>query len=219
MNKELRPAIFIDKDGTLVEDVPYNVDPENIRLLPGTEQGLEILCEQGYPIIIVSNQPGIALGLFSEDELEGSWRSLQAMLLKKDVPVKDFYYCPHFLKGTVSAYSVSCLCRKPASGLFYRAAADHGIDLSASWMIGDILDDIEAGKRAGLNTVMINSGHETEWQVSSARVPDFVTQNLFEAALMISQRPVSEAVYRDEFSEFLTSEGLAKNRNNGKLLS
>ena len=167
-------AVFIDKDGTLVENVPYNVDPARVLLARGAAQAMDTFVAHGYRIIVVSNQPGIALGRFSEKDLEDVERRLRQLLPALDA----FYYCPHGPKA-------GCDCRKPAPGLIERAAREHGIDLAASWMIGDILDDVEAGRRAGCRTVLLDNGNETEWQVTPERVPDRIAHDLPEAAALV----------------------------------
>src|SRR5262249_17961086 len=151
-------------DGTLIEDVPYNVDPEKIRLAPGAVEGLASLHESGYPLVIVSNQSGVARGLFPESALLKVERALRRMLAEFGVPLAGFYSCPHHPEGTVASHAIACRCRKPAPGLLRRAADELGIDLAQSWMVGDILDDIEAGRRAGCRTVLIDNGNETEWR-------------------------------------------------------
>jgi HAD superfamily hydrolase (TIGR01662 family) len=150
--------VFLDKDGTLVVDVPYNVDPELIRLAPGAMEGLLALHAAGYALIVVSNQSGVARGLFAEEAL-----------------------------GTVADYAVRCDCRKPEPGLVTRAAADHGVDLARSWLVGDILNDVEAGRRTGCRTVLIDNGNETEWRLSPDREPHHVAADLAEAARIITQ--------------------------------
>ena len=168
-------GVFIDKDGTLLVDVPYNVDPERIELVPGAAEAVASLAGSGYRVIVVSNQPGAGLGLFSEDALAAVAARLRALL-----PVVDgFYYCPH-------APHEGCACRKPEPGLLERAARDHGIDLSGSWMIGDILDDVEAGRRAGCRTVLLDVGNETEWRVSDERSPHFIAASLGDAARIVT---------------------------------
>ena len=167
-------AVFVDKDGTLVVNVPYNVDPERIALTPGARQGLARLAESGYRLIVVSNQPGAALGLFPETALQNVESRLAEL-----VPLDGFYYCPH-LPGE------GCGCRKPQPGLIERAAREHGVDLSSSWMIGDILDDIEAGRRAGCRTILLDVGNETEWLLTDQRSPHHIARDLSEAAAIIA---------------------------------
>jgi D,D-heptose 1,7-bisphosphate phosphatase len=178
-------AVFVDKDGTLVEDVPYNVDPERIRLLPGAAQGLRALHSAGYHIFIVSNQSGVARGYFAEEALVAVEKCLRETLALFGVPLAGFYYCPHHPHGVDQRYAVACACRKPDPGLLFRAALDHHIDLGQSWLIGDILDDVEAGRRGGCRTILLNNGHETEWVYSPLRRPHRMVFDLVEAARVI----------------------------------
>jgi D-glycero-D-manno-heptose 1,7-bisphosphate phosphatase len=139
-------AVFLDKDGTLVEDVPYNVDPGRIRLTAGAVEGLCALHGAGYRLVVVSNQSGVARGYFPERALAVVEIRLRELLAEAGVPLAGFYYCPHHPHGSIGAYAVACPCRKPAPGLIVRAATEHGIDPGRSWLIGDILDDVEAGR-------------------------------------------------------------------------
>src|SRR5690348_5165797 len=106
-------AVFLDKDGTLIEDVPYNVDPGRIRLMPGAAEGLFLLHTAGYQLVVVSNQSGVARGLFRERALCAVERRLRDLLSDMEVPLAGFYYCPHHPEGTVARYSIECECRKP----------------------------------------------------------------------------------------------------------
>ncbi len=178
-------AVFLDKDGTLVEDVPYNVDPALIRLAPGAADGLPALAAAGYRLVVVSNQSGVARGYFAEAALAGVEARLRELLADCGVTPAGFYWCPHHPGGSVAGYSVTCECRKPLPGLIVRAARELGIDRARSWMVGDILDDVEAGRRAGCRTVLLDNGNETEWLRSPARTPDLVAANLADAARLI----------------------------------
>lgn len=179
------PAVFLDKDGTLVEDIPYNVDPGRIRLMPGAAEGVRRLHGAGYRLVVVSNQAGVAFGRFSQDALAGVTARLQELFATIGVSLTAAYYCPHHPKGTVAPYGAVCPCRKPRAGLLLRAAREHRLDLARSWLVGDILDDIEAGNRAGCTTVLVDNGHETEWQLAPRRVPHFTVQDLPQAAQVI----------------------------------
>jgi D-glycero-D-manno-heptose 1,7-bisphosphate phosphatase len=185
-----RKAIFIDKDGTLIENVPYNVDPARITLARGAALGLKRLVDDGYLPVMVSNQSGIAFGRFTVDALDEVIERIQELLFAEGTNIYDFYFCPHHPDGTVPEYAVSCACRKPSPGMLVKAALDLRIDLARSWMVGDILHDVEAGNRAGCKTILINNGNETEWDDLNDRKPDFVVADVNEAADVILQ-PVS----------------------------
>ncbi len=157
---ERLPAVFLDKDGTLIEDVPYNVDPALIRLAKGAREGLSALHEAGFRLVVISNQSGVARGFFPIEAIVPVRRRLEDLLAEFDVFLTDFLYCPHHPAGVVREYAITCDCRKPAPGMMLRAAETLGIDLKKSWMIGDILDDVEAANRAGCRAVLIDNGHE-----------------------------------------------------------
>jgi histidinol-phosphate phosphatase family protein len=178
-------AVFLDKDGTLVDDVPYNVDPARIVLTAHAGAGLKLLRDAGYRLFIISNQSGVARGLFEEAALQAVWRRIDELLAPFEVAIERAYWCPHHPQGSAPAYAIACACRKPQPGMLLRAAREHGIELARSWMIGDILHDVEAGRRAGCGTVLIDNGNETEWQMSPLRMPDLVAPDLLAAAQAI----------------------------------
>ncbi|SFN79484.1 D,D-heptose 1,7-bisphosphate phosphatase [Nitrosospira briensis] len=175
---EGRRAVFIDKDGTLIHDVPYNVDPKNVRLTMGAGRALWRMKNAGYQLIVISNQSGVARGLFEEKHLLPVNRRIQTLLAPYGVKIDAFYYCPH-------GPDDDCECRKPMPGMILRAARDHGFDPQISWMIGDILNDVEAGNRAGCRTIHIDNGNETEWIRSAYRQPLYTVRDLTEAADII----------------------------------
>jgi D-glycero-D-manno-heptose 1,7-bisphosphate phosphatase len=181
----MKKAVFIDKDGTLIEDVPYNCNVARMRLMPGASAGLRVLHDAGYALIVISNQAGVALGHFPEESLKAVETYLQRLLADAGVPLDGFYYCPHHPEGAIGRYAVSCVCRKPEPGLILQAAREHGIDPNRSWMVGDILHDVEAGRRAGCRTVLIHNGHETEWQLSPLRWPHYLAENMIQASQCI----------------------------------
>jgi D-glycero-D-manno-heptose 1,7-bisphosphate phosphatase len=168
-------AVFIDKDGTLIDDVPYNVDPAHVTLTPGAGHALALLAAAGFRLVVVSNQPGIAYGRFAMSALRAVEDRIQELVATSGVSIEAFYYCPH-------APFEQCRCRKPAPGLIREAAAQRGIGVGRSWLIGDILDDIEAGRRAGCKTALIANGNETEWLFSDLRIPTIVAGSLPQAA-------------------------------------
>ena len=185
MAVELRPAVFLDKDGTLVENVPYNIDPHKIRLRPGVAAGLSRLRQAGYLLVMVTNQSGIARGYFREDQFVESAGRLNEIIFKESsVRLDAWYYCPHHPTEGVGRYRVDCDCRKPRPGMLVRAAAAYGLDLAASFVIGDKASDTAAGHNAGCLTVLVQTGYgATEWQAwHDPRQPDCVAANLLEAA-------------------------------------
>jgi histidinol-phosphate phosphatase family protein len=175
-------AVFLDKDGTLVENVPYNVDPARLRFTPHALEGLRLLVAHGWRLIVVSNQPGLAYGLFQRAELMRLRAALAERMAEGGAPLTDFYCCPHAPAGPKAA---GCLCRKPAPGLLRQAARRHALDLAQCWMIGDILDDVEAGARAGCRSILLDVGNETEWRLSPLRTPHARAADLLEAARLI----------------------------------
>lgn len=203
-----QPAVFLDKDGTLLDDVPHNVDPGQMRFARGAADALALLARHPLPLFVISNQSGVALGRFPYAALERVEARLRAMFASCGATLAGVYWCPHHPRGDVAPYARRCDCRKPAPGMLLRAAREHRIDLAASWMVGDILDDVEAGNRAGCRTILADCGNETEWQASPGRVPYAFVTNLRDAAQMIVETfeyerhiprralPAAEAVWR-----------------------
>jgi len=169
---DLRPAVFIDKDGTLVENVPYNVDTARLQFLPGAPQALAALAAGGYALVVVTNQSGLALGRFGS----GAFARLRSALRQRlheeaGVELLDLLHCPH---APGADGRPACLCRKPQPqpGMLLRAARLHGLDLARSWIVGDTLDDIEAGRRCGCRALLLDTGGETVWHRTPLRTPD-----------------------------------------------
>ena len=179
-----RAAVFLDKDGTLVHDVPYNVDADRIVLVPGAGEALRLMQASGFALIVVTNQPGVAEGRFPAAALRRVRGRIEALLAPYEVALTGFYFCPH---APARSAEPPCGCRKPQPGLLQRAAARHALDLAASWMVGDILDDVEAGRRAGCRTALVDCGNETEWVLSAWRLPDIVAADLGTAARLITR--------------------------------
>jgi D-glycero-D-manno-heptose 1,7-bisphosphate phosphatase len=185
----MKKAVFLDKDGTLIRDIPYNVDVSLITLTPNAVEGLKMLQDNGYLLIVVSNQSGLALGYFSEKELAAASTHICSVLQEYGIELHAFYYCPHA--------GEDCSCRKPLPGLLLQAARDYDIDLSCSWMVGDILNDVEAGRRAGCRTILVDNGNETEWHIDAFRVPHHSVKDLRAAAdVILSQNEVYAAITR-----------------------
>jgi histidinol-phosphate phosphatase family protein len=188
-----RPTIFLDKDGTLVENVPYNIDPQLIQPARGAVAGLSLLARAGYQLVVVSNQSGVARGYFEEAALVAVEQQIRGIVEAAGAGLAGFYYCPHYPSGSVARYAMECDCRKPKPGLLLRAAGELDAAIDESWMVGDILDDVEAGHLAGCRAALIVNGGETLWQLTAVRKPEVVATDLFDAArkiLSYSEPPV-----------------------------
>ena len=192
----MRRAVFLDKDGTLVEDEPPNTDTSRVRFYPDVFGALRVLKQAGYALVIVTNQSGIAQGRCQEGDVRRMQKYLEDRLEDEHLTLAGFYYCPHDASGIIPPYAVPCECRKPRPGLLVQAARELGIDLTRSWMVGDILHDIEAGRWAGCRTVLVDNGHETEWRLAESRWPHHIGATLLEAARLIAlsgERTTTEA--------------------------
>ncbi len=179
------PAIFLDRDGTLVYPRHYPSRPEELRLYDGIGPGLWRLQRAGFKLVVITNQSGIARGLFGVRDLERMHRHLRATLARQDVRLDGIYYCPHHPDGVLPALAVRCDCRKPRPGMLLRAADELELDLERSWIVGDILDDIEAGKRAGCRGVLVDLGTERP-PATRLRRPDFVARDTSHALRIIA---------------------------------
>jgi D-glycero-D-manno-heptose 1,7-bisphosphate phosphatase len=171
-HRDKRLAVFLDRDGTINEDVGYPKKPEHIRLLPGAGDALAKIKEKGYLLIIVSNQSGIGRGIINEDEAEQVHNEVTSSLSEYGVKIDAAYYCPH-------DPDERCSCRKPSPEMLFRAANELDIDLHGSFMVGNEEADIEAGKRAGCQTILLAS-YQTSSDIKN--LPDFVAAN-WQAAL------------------------------------
>lgn len=191
-----RRAVFVDKDGTLIEDVPYNVDPHRLRFMPHALSALAALQRAGFALVIASNQSGIARGLFGIEQFLRLRAALEARLIDEaGVLLHDVVFCPH---APDARGRPQCACRKPRPGLLTGAAAKHGLDLRESWMVGDTLDDVEAGQRAGCRSVLFDSGGETLWQQGPMRCPHAVRTDWRDVAALIlaqSLEPLSPSLH------------------------
>ncbi len=150
-----RAAVFLDRDGTVTEPRHYPSRPEDLVLQEGVGPALRELGGQGWALVIVTNQSGLARGLFPVQGLDSMHRHLRSLLAEYGVALDGIYACPHHEDGAVDGLSFRCGCRKPEAGLLRWAAEELGLDLAASWMVGDFASDIEAGRRAGCRTAWV----------------------------------------------------------------
>jgi D-glycero-D-manno-heptose 1,7-bisphosphate phosphatase len=185
MNK----AVFIDRDGTLNREVDFLSNPEQLQLIEGTVEALQLLKKLEYKLIVITNQSGIARGYFSEEDLQKIHITLQQMLKKNGVELDAIYYCPHHPSEGQAPYVQTCNCRKPLPGMILAAAEQFQIDLSKSFMIGDKLSDIKTGINAGCRTILVQTGYgrKSLQQLNFANIePDWICANLLAAAQCIA---------------------------------
>jgi len=167
-------AVFIDRDGTINVNVEYLDDPNNFKMYPGVAKGIKLLKKNGFKIIVITNQSGIARGYFSKETLEKIHERMKSELLKKGATIDAIYYCPHHPDD-------NCDCRKPQTGLFKKAFKDLNIDSSKSFIIGDKMLDVEAGYKMGLKTILVPEDKEkVEKEMRTTNIkPDFVSKNFY----------------------------------------
>lgn len=175
----LRPAVFLDRDGTIIDDVDYLTDPGQIRLIPGASEAIRRLNEEGWAVVVVTNQSAVARGMLTEDGLGTIHQRLKDMLAGEGAHLDAIYYCPHLAEGGSAPYDQSCDCRKPASGMLRQAAREHRLDLAASAIIGDSLRDLDAGATAGCKTlILVRTGHGATEEAASMPRASFVADDL-----------------------------------------
>jgi D-glycero-D-manno-heptose 1,7-bisphosphate phosphatase len=178
-------AAFIDRDGVINKERDYVHRISDFVLLPGALEGLALLRDAGYLLIVVTNQAGIARGYYDQSDLDRLHVHLRALLAKQGISLDRIYFCPHHPQGSIETLAIECRCRKPMPGMLLEAAKDFDLDLAASVLIGDKLSDVQAGRRAGVGrTVIVESGHHVE---QAARLEaDLVAADLFAAARVLT---------------------------------
>jgi D-glycero-D-manno-heptose 1,7-bisphosphate phosphatase len=188
MNK----AVFLDRDGTVNEEVGYMTDLDKLRLIEGAGQAIRRLNEVGFKIVVVTNQSGVARGYFPESLVHEAHNRIDGMLSQFGARIDAVYYCPHHPRAGNSQYTRDCDCRKPRTGLIERAVKDLAIDKVHSYMVGDKWTDVELGQRAGVHAILVMSGfapddpgNERPQQVAE---PDFFAHTIVEAADWIIRR-------------------------------
>lgn len=181
----MKQALFLDRDGTLVEPRHYPSKPADLILQAEIGPLLRTFQDAGWELVVITNQSGLARGLFTEDDLEKMHTWLREMLRKWGIELNSIQYCPHHIEGVLPHLAVACDCRKPEPGMLLNAARERDIDLTRSWMVGDILDDIEAGNRAGCRTALVDLGTESQ-PASDVRWPDLVARTTADALEQIA---------------------------------
>ena len=181
------PAVFLDRDGTLIEEAGYLDRIERLVCFPYSVDAVRLLNRAGLAVVIVTNQAGVARGIFPESFVAEAHAHLRGRLDAGGAHVDGFYYCPHHPDGTVEPYRRACECRKPGDAMLRQAAEELNLDLARSTVVGDRWHDIEAGRRTGSRTVLVRTGYgRTEEQRPKAGVTaDAIVDNLIEAVSWI----------------------------------
>lgn len=157
-----RAAVFLDRDGTINEEVGYLNHPERLKLIPGAAEAIGLINASGMKAVVVTNQSGVARGLFDEAVVGAVHARLRELLQREGGVLDGIYFCPHHPTEGRGRYLLSCDCRKPSPGLLLQAAAELGLDTAGSYMVGDTLKDIEAGERVGARGVLVRTGYGAE---------------------------------------------------------
>jgi len=179
----VRPAVFLDRDGTIIEDVGYLDAIERIAWFPWSVDAIRALNRAGLPVVVVTNQSGVARGLLSESLVQEAHRAIDARLALGSAHIDAYYYCPHHPDGSVAAYRLECDCRKPGGGLIARAARELGLNPAQSFVVGDAWSDIGAARAVGARGVLVRNG-TTEPRGSEVE-PDALVDNLAAAVSWI----------------------------------
>ena len=182
-------AVFLDRDGTLIEEVNYLDRVDRVELYPWSIDAVRLLNRAGLPVIVATNQSGIARGLFTEAKVDDVHAHISSLLAEGGARIDAYYYCPHHPNGSVAQYTRQCECRKPARGLVDRAARELGIDPSASFVVGDRWPDVRLARSVGARGVLVRTGYgaSEERQPPGDLVADAVADNLIAASSWILQ--------------------------------
>lgn len=182
-------AVFIDRDGTISEEVGYVNHVSRLKLLKNTAAAIKLFNESGIFTVVATNQAGVARGYFDEPMILRVHEKMQMDLAREGARIDAIYYCPHHPSVGPEAYRVDCNCRKPKPGMILQARDEHDIDLARSYMVGDKISDVVFGKKLGLTSVMVLTGYglgEYEHQRQDWKVtPDYLAEDLLAAAHFI----------------------------------
>jgi histidinol-phosphate phosphatase family protein len=179
MSKQPTRAVFLDRDGTIARDVPYCRRIEDFDILPGAPEGIRLLNECGFKVVVVTNQSGIARGYFTEETLARIHQKMRDDLSGHGARIDSIYFCPHHPDE-------GCGCRKPGPALLLQAAGEMDVELKLSYMVGDDPKDLEAGRAAGCKTLLVTTGPNRGDLQRKSVTPDYVAVDLYEAARWIA---------------------------------
>ncbi len=179
-------VVFIDRDGTINVEVGYLHKKEDLKLFPDVAKGIALLKQRGYQVVVITNQAGVARGYYTEEDVEILHNYLnEQLLVQANTQIDDFYYCPHHPVHGIGKYKQDCDCRKPNIGMFKQREQVSLIHKQSSWMIGDKQLDVEAGKRFGLNTILVSTGYGKTEHEKEITYEDYYAETFFEAVKII----------------------------------
>lgn len=185
----MKQAVFLDRDGVICREEGYISDPRRLQLLPGSGDAIRLFNRNAITTVVITNQSGVARGFFPEGAIAEMNRAMTERLEEQGACLDGIYYCPHHPEGSIESFRKVCDCRKPATGLLTRAARDHGIDLSRSYLVGDKRSDMECAWRAGVKGILVRTGYGAEeyrlMSPAPAAKPVFVADDLLDAARWI----------------------------------
>jgi D,D-heptose 1,7-bisphosphate phosphatase len=177
-------AVFLDRDGTINEEVGYLDRLEKLKILPEAFEAIRLINQTGMKAVVISNQSGIARGYFDEAFVESLHVRIQALLMEHNAWIDGFYYCPHHPTEGTGVYRRACTCRKPEPGLLIRAAQELDIDLARSYMVGDMPKDVEAAGRSGAKGILVQTGYGAEHHTFSVQ-PHYIATDILDAVRWI----------------------------------
>lgn len=175
-------VVFLDRDGTINIEKNYLYRPEDFEFISGAVHAIKLLNDNGFKIVVVTNQAGVARGYYTEEDVKKLHNYIDECLREYGAHIDTYIYCPHHPENGIGKYRCRCSCRKPATGMFEKAADVYDIDMEQSWMVGDNVGDMESGKKFGLKTILVSTGYG-EKVMAENRVPfDYYKRDLYEAA-------------------------------------
>lgn len=177
----MEKAVFLDRDGVIIEDIGYLDECSKVEFLPGVSESIKLLNKNGFKVIVATNQSGVARGYFTEERVKEINGYIQETLAKQGAVIDKTYYCPHYIEGTVEEYRKECRCRKPEPGMLEEAAGEFNIDLKSSFVIGDKISDIEAGYRVGSRTIFLAGKYPLNNEEGDGSMPEYIAADLYEA--------------------------------------
>jgi len=187
----MTPAVFLDRDGTLIEEAGYLERLERMVFFPYAVDAVRALNRSGFSVVVITNQAGIARGIVKEAFVADAHRAISEKMAAGGARIDAYYYCPHYSTGTVTRYVMACDCRKPQPGMLHRAAADLDLDLARSFVVGDRWHDVGAARAVGARGVLVRSGlgRREEASPEAGITADAIVDTLADASAWILDQP------------------------------